>query len=119
LASYDFWAVGKDCCDLQSDQGGFAEFKCGQYDNPHARGGIRVVRDEDRAFFRLAVQQAQSAYQIKAIHPLFFHWVADPVAETFSLQQEAFKVYMLGMFTHFLFQVALVYVAANVFSKLA
>jgi len=77
------------------------------------------VRDEDRAFFRLAVQQAQSAYQIKAIHPLFFHWVADPVAETFSLQQEAFKVYMLGMFTHFLFQVMLVYVAANVFSKLA
>merc|ERR1719158_2377819 len=43
LASYDFWAVGLNCCS--------------EFNNPHARSGLRLMRDDQRPFFRLAVQQ--------------------------------------------------------------
>mmetsp|Transcript_122139 Transcript_122139/g.353130 ORF Transcript_122139/g.353130 Transcript_122139/m.353130 type:complete len:338 (+) Transcript_122139:95-1108(+) len=114
LASYDFWAVGKDCCSSNS-----ADFRCGEYNNAEARAGMRLMRDSDRAFFRLAVQQAESAYGIKATHPLFFHWVRDPVAETYQYQQSAFQMYTVGMFGYFVLQVVLVFIGASVFSKFA
>jgi len=112
LAAYDFFAVGKDCC-----SGNAADFKCGAYDDPHARGGVRMVRDEDRGFYRLAVQQAQSAYSLKAIHPLFFHWVEDPVAEVKVYRQQAYKWYLTGMFIHFGCQIILVTIAVFAFTQ--
>jgi len=114
FSHYDFWAVGKECCSSQVTGG---DFKCGDYDNPRARGGVRLVSDDDRAFYRLAVQQAQSAHQIKATHPLFFHWVQDPDTTTFNYQRESFKTYLVGMFSYFGFQLLLVWIAAACFAK--
>lgn len=114
LASYDFWAVGKDCCSSSATGG---DFRCGQYDNANARGGLRLMRDEDRAFFRLAVQQAESAYQIKATHPLFFNWVEDPIEATYQFQRNAFQTYFIGMCSFFGFQMLTVYIAASCFVK--
>lgn len=114
LASYDFFAVGKDCC-----TGNSADFKCDAYDRRDAKAGVRLVRDGDRAFYRLAVQQAQSAYSIKATHPLFFHWVLDPVASTEEYRRSGLKMYLLGMFGHFGFQLLLVAGAVSAFSKLS
>lgn len=115
LAHYDFWAVGKGCCSGSASGG---DFTCGAYDNPGARAGVRLVSDDDRDFYRLAVQQAQSAYQIKATHPLFFHWVADAKAAAEDYQRRAFKAFVAGMFAFFAFQLTLVYVAVSCFSKL-
>lgn len=109
LASYDFWAVGKNCCDANT--GG--DFTCGEYNSPSAQSGIRVVQDEDRAFYRLAVQQAQSAYAIKAIHPLFFYWVSDPASDNDSMKRDGYKFYMLGMVGYFCFQLVLVFAASQ------
>jgi hypothetical protein len=113
LSSYDFWAVGTNCCSSNS-----ADFQCGEFNNPRATAGLRLMNDDQRAFFRLAVQMSEAAYSIKAIHPLFFHWMQDPIAEMNAYQDDGLKYYLLGMFAHFAFQLFLVVVATIGFSKM-
>jgi hypothetical protein len=113
LASYDFWAVGINCC-----SGVSSDFRCGEFNNPHARSGLRLMRDDQRPFFRLAVQQAEAAYNVKATHPLFFYWMQDPVAEMNAYRDEGFKYYLLGIFTHFAFNLFCVVCAVVAFSKI-
>jgi hypothetical protein len=70
--NFDFWAVGKDCCDGVSTQ-----FHCGDIGDPSARSGLRLLRDIDRPFFRLATQQAEAKFGITALHPIFLTWTSD------------------------------------------
>mmetsp|Transcript_36968 Transcript_36968/g.80807 ORF Transcript_36968/g.80807 Transcript_36968/m.80807 type:complete len:292 (+) Transcript_36968:143-1018(+) len=96
LQSYDFWAVGVDCC-----TGATADFRCGQYNNPSARSGLRLMSDTFRDQFRLAVQQAAATYKIKAEHPLFFSWLEDPVAEMVAYRSQGYKMFVLASLTAF------------------
>jgi hypothetical protein len=113
LQTYDFWAVGVGCC-----SGDNPDFHCGEFNNPSARGGLRLMRDGDRAFFRLAVQQAEAAYNIRATHPLFFTWMQDPAAEVSAYQDQGQQFFLVGIASYFVFQLFLVVVATIVFSKL-
>jgi len=113
LTSYDFWAVGMNCCSA-----GASDFRCGEYQNPHARSGLRLMRDNQRPFFRLAVQQAEAAFNIRATHPLFYYWTPDPVAEINSYRDDGFKYFLLGVFTHFFFNMFCVVCAVVGFSKI-
>jgi hypothetical protein len=72
----DFWAVGMNCCDPSG-----LNFKCGDSTKPFARAGIRVLRDDTRPFFLMAVQEWTAWLHMPAKHPLFFHWVQDPLLE--------------------------------------
>jgi hypothetical protein len=125
LNSYDFWAVGKNCCSgskagpqtaytwspdasINADGAMETNFQCGDM-NSEIHGGVRVVHDDDRAFYRLAVQQAESSYAIKAIHPLFFKWVSDPPQYVTSYRKEAYRVYLIGMIGYIGFQFILVF----------
>jgi len=112
--SYDFWAVGLNCC-----SGAPGDFSCGEYNNPHAVSGLRVMREDQRDFYRLAVQQAEAAYGIRASHPLFFYWMQDPIAEIQSYMDEGVKYYVFGVFTFFAFMVFLLIVALVIFSKMS
>jgi hypothetical protein len=113
LQTYDFWAVGVGCC-----SGSNPDFHCGEFNNPSARGGLRLMRDSDRAFYRLAVQQAEAAYNIKAAHPLFFTWMQDPIAEVNAYRDQGVQFFFVGVASYFVFQVFLVVVATVFFSKL-
>jgi len=116
LPTYDFWAVGINCCSA-SIAGG--DFHCGEYSSPKAHAGLRLMPDDQRPFFRLAVQQAEAAYNIKATHPLFIYWMEDPITEVSAYQDNGFKYYLLGMFTHFAVQLFLTTSAVLVFSRAA
>jgi hypothetical protein len=115
--SYDFWAVGLNCCSSRVGKNFYREFRCGEYSNPKASSGLRVMRDDQRAFYRLAVQQAEAAYNIKANHPMFFFWMQDPEAEFHAYLDEGFKYYLFGLFAFFAFMLFLVLVAIFVLSK--
>lgn len=112
LASYDFWAVGLNCC-----SGSTADFHCGEYNNPRAHGGLRLMKDNQRAYFRLAVQQAEAAYGIQAEHPLFFRWTSDPDGEQGAYMAVGVKAFFLGVWGHFFLQAVFVSLALYLFSK--
>jgi len=111
LLRYDFWAVGLDCC-------GDRDFRCGAFDNPRAHSGLRMLRDDQRAFFRLAVQQAEAAYGIKSVHPLFFEWLMDPSQEALRYQEDGFRWYFIGMFSYFCWQLLLTGGAVKLFVRM-
>lgn len=114
LASYDFWAVGMDCC-----SGSGLDFSCGEAHNPKAHGGLRVLDDKQRPFFRLAVQQAEATYGIRSVHPIFLHWQEDPTSGVRGYQDEGYKYELIGMLGHFLLQLLLVACATSQLAKRA
>jgi hypothetical protein len=79
--SFDYWAVGKDCCGCPN-----GEFRCGDWDNPLTHGGLRLLNEEkDGLYYRLAVKQWEAMYGKKATHPLFFDWTLRPAKESTGL----------------------------------
>lgn len=111
--SYDFWAVGVDCC-----SGNQADFTCGSFDDPRANGGLRWMQDGSRSLFRLAVQQAEAVYGIQAVHPLFFEWVADSDSIVGNWKAKAFQTLAMYNLFYMAVQAFLVVVATLAFSKI-
>lgn len=106
LSSYDFWAVGVNCC-----SGSLTDFRCGEFNMKEARAGLRLLDNENSGFFRLAVKQAESAYRIKADHPLFFTWMQDPVAAINKYKEDGFKYCLLAILAYLAFSVLVVALA--------
>lgn len=113
MPTWDFWAVGINCC-----SGNQPDFHCKGFANPEADGGVRVMQDGARAYYRLAVQQAEAVYKIRSEHPLFFYWTRDPVAETESYLRTGYRNFIMAICCHFVFQATAVAVATLAFSKL-
>lgn len=88
----DFWAVGVNCC---SEDGSY--FGCGQVNNTHARSGLRLLDDGLRPMFRLAVLQAESGGKVPSLHPVFFQWLQDPVAEIRLLERQGYGRLLVAM----------------------
>jgi len=110
--NYDFWAVGMNCC-----SGNNPDFRCPYFNDAEARGGLRLMEDDQRAFFRLAVQQAEATYKIKAAHPIFLHWLPDPLGAPQANQQHGFQRYVQGVLTFLSAQCFCVAVATLIFAK--
>lgn len=96
---YDFWAVGTNCC-----SGHMADFHCGEFDSMGARSGLRLMRDEDRGYFKLAVEEAAAAYNIQADHPIFLYWMTSPENEIRSYQEDGDRGFIFGCVYFALFQ---------------
>lgn len=112
LPAYDFWAVGVDCCN------GVGNFHCGEFDNPHAKAGLRLMVDEQRPLFRLAVQLAEAQYNIRSQHPLFFEWMQDPTAKLDTFRDDGFHYFVMGMVCHFFFNAICVCAAVCGYSRI-
>jgi len=112
LDSYDFWAVGLDCCSTNS-----ADFNCGEYSKKEARMGLRVLDPDQQSFFNLAVRQAEVAYNIKTTHPLFFYWVQSAKSEIAWIKDEGIKYYLIGLIAHLALQILCTMLAAHFFAR--
>jgi len=88
----DFWAVGINCCDPSG-----LNFKCGDVKNPLARAGLRELRDDTRPFFLMAVQEWTAWLRMPAKHPLFFHWVQDPLLQVDMYWFNAMKMFYISV----------------------
>lgn len=84
FGTYDYFAVGVDCCNCPN-----RDFRCGEWRNPMARGGIRSKDWEARPFYKLAVDTWSATYEKKVGHPLFFDWMEDPVYHWQALNTRA------------------------------
>eukprot|EP00929_Paragymnodinium_shiwhaense_P014500 TRINITY_DN122410_c0_g1_i1.p1 TRINITY_DN122410_c0_g1~~TRINITY_DN122410_c0_g1_i1.p1 ORF type:complete len:357 (+),score=76.01 TRINITY_DN122410_c0_g1_i1:129-1199(+) len=112
LNSYDYWAVGVNCCT------GGADFSCGEHLNPYARAGLRMFDAKHVDMYKLAVQQAEATYNIQARHPLFFYWVQTPAKALEELRKTAFKIMLASLLLHFLFNLTCVCLACCLFAKM-
>lgn len=92
----DFWAVGQDCCESTG-----VNFKCGAVDKPFARSGLRLLRDDLRPFYVMAVQEWNAWMGLPSKHPLFFHWVADPIDDIDNYLKENQRAYSMCSMTFF------------------
>jgi len=110
LASYDLWAVGKNCC--RSDNPTFA---CGEYQNLNAKSGLRQTNEGERLYYALAVQQAEAAYGITARHPVFFHWVEDADSTMQTYFNHGFRMWVFTIFCHMVVNSFAVFVMLNIF----
>mmetsp|Transcript_113915 Transcript_113915/g.318235 ORF Transcript_113915/g.318235 Transcript_113915/m.318235 type:complete len:318 (+) Transcript_113915:121-1074(+) len=77
---HDFWAAGVDCC-----AGTGENFTCGDVFNKRAYAGMRLLDSDRRPYYRLAVQEAEAQFGIRADRPMFFEWRYDPVSEVASV----------------------------------
>lgn len=111
--TYDFWAIGLNCC-----SGHVPDFHCGEFNVLGAHSAVRLLRDDQRAFFRLAVRQAEAAYNIAAQHPMFMYWMTDPLAEINAYADQAAKVLLTDLLASLVIQLFLVAGATLVISKL-
>jgi len=87
--SFDYWAIGLNCCSNGA-------FECGDYDNAAARSGIRLLREDQRAFYKLAADEAEVTYGLKMEHPIFFYWVEDAKKSSEGFVDAATKYWLIA-----------------------
>lgn len=113
LATYDFWAVGLNCC-----SGHIADFHCGEYNRQGTMKGLRLMREQDKPYYRLAVKEAEVAYNIKSENPIFLYWLSDPLLEVNAHQDHGYRYFVSGVFGFISFQLVLTVIAVGILSKL-
>jgi len=116
LKSYDFWAIGLNCCGWNTTKQ--FEYTCGPQKSSTARQGLRLMNRNQQDFYRLAVQQAEAQYRIVANHPLLFYWTEDAQTDMLSYWDYGFKYFECGIGAFFCVQIFLILVATILFSKL-
>lgn len=104
VAKYDLWAVGKNCC-----SGPSTKFQCGDYGQPGASSGVRVLGGVDLKFYRLAVQQAEATFNIEARHPVFIKIVTDTRAGLQDFARPGRLYFVSGILLYLLAQLGCVF----------
>jgi len=103
----DLFVAGIDCCNCP-----MTDFRCGEWDNPRGPlGGMRVLDEETRRMYRLAVDKCNADYQKVSVHSIFFTWNNDPVTAWKQLYSRgvhlAIAAFILGILGSFFVTVLL------------
>lgn len=114
-AVVDFWAIGKNCC--AGSAGG--DFRCGSWSDRFAHGGLRLLDEAERPFYRLAVQQAEAAFKLQVLHPIFLHWMPEPVEEVEAYRKGGHRFFQIAVMSYFCFHFTLVFAAVFFVNKVA
>lgn len=117
VASYDFWAVGTNCCN------GFpGDFNCFETDvdnlatHPRqATGGLRVIDDLAIPNYKLAVMQASQEWGKPSPHPIFLTWAVDPSATIRQQWNDAVWTYAMCLAVFLAFEFAIVGIMTSYF----
>jgi len=83
----DFWAVGTDCCGTSG-----TPFNCGDLGDSQAysvSAGLRLLDDQERPMYQLAVQEWTSTTGLASKHPMFLIWLQDPLDKQQQLKNVA------------------------------
>lgn len=114
-STYDFWAVGMNCCSGHRPE----KFHCGDYfPLQKSMKGLRVMDDDKRDMFRLVVKKAEAEFNLKVNHPVFVYWLSDPEAELQAYQDDGWQYFVTASFAFFCIQLLVVVVATVAFAKL-
>lgn len=100
--NFDFWAVGVNCCSAHQPQ-----FACGEYNNPKASKGLRLLNDDLRNYFRLAVEGACAANSITAKYPIFFYWMENPEQEVDAMVATGWGYFGRETMAYLVFQICI------------
>jgi len=113
---YDLWAVGINCC-IPNNPMGAQKWWCPDALNPAASSGLRLTNDADHAYYRMAVQQVEAAFNIKASHPIFFTWTLDPFADHDAMRKKSANTFLFGFAAFAVWQLFIVICAAFYFVR--
>lgn len=113
-SSFDFWAVGTNCC----GKGVHADFHCGQGNHAEFHSGYRLMDTDARYFYRLAVEQAEAAYSIEALHPLFLHVVEDARKDFENFKAWGIRAVGVSCLVYFVLNAFFVAVVSLLFTKM-
>jgi hypothetical protein len=95
LDYYDFWVVGLNCC--RSNLTKYTDYRCGSFQSTSARQGLRLMSEDQRPFYKLAVEQAIASHKIKSTYPVFFYWTEDAAADLKSYAQYGYRYFILAV----------------------
>lgn len=104
LLTYDFWAVGVNCC-----SGEPGDFHCGEVKGHLELGsGARVLSNAELPWLTLATQQAEAFHHLRVGHAIFFTNVADPLGTESTEMDAGVKFFCLCSMLFFGWQFSLV-----------
>lgn len=87
----DLFMSGMNCCNCPG------EFRCGNWNVPKPLGGFRVLDTALEGYYGLAAEDWATTYGQAVGHPIFFEWVADPVAAYHELRDRGMRLKALAL----------------------
>lgn len=94
------WASRPVGCRRGMLQSWAEQLHCGDFHSPKAKSGLRVVDESQLRFFRLAVQQAEAAYNLEVGQPMFFTWLEDADKTLENFFHLSFKNFVVANVYH-------------------
>eukprot|EP00930_Biecheleria_cincta_P090791 TRINITY_DN80259_c0_g1_i1.p1 TRINITY_DN80259_c0_g1~~TRINITY_DN80259_c0_g1_i1.p1 ORF type:complete len:347 (-),score=59.83 TRINITY_DN80259_c0_g1_i1:25-1017(-) len=114
--TYDFWAIGTDCC--KASQAGFT---CGP-DRHHMHdnmAGRRLMDTGVASKYKMAIKQAQAAYGITAAYPIFLKMTrSDSLSDPDELRSRGQSSFIKWVTGYLVFQLVLALITFYIIAKL-